>query len=449
LNAPTADLGRLPQQVADSLPVLISYIDASGRYRFVNRTYETWLRLDRRDVVGREIREVLGEAGYQKIRSEVDRTMAGETLRFEREMAYPDGITRVVDITYVPHILEGRVVGLCALVADVTTVRQSMEREMLLAREIDHRARNALAVVQSLIHLTPFSSRQQFVDDLTGRVQAMGRAHTLLSSNAWRGATLEDLIRSELQAVDALGRADLDGPAFRLTLETAQPVSMLFHELVTNAVKHGALSAPQGQIQVSWRAAPPRGLELDWRESGGPATRPPERKGFGTRLIDSLAGQLGARLQRDWRADGLDLRLSIRSGLAAEPVAPAIALESPAVSGEGGLKGRRVLVVEDEAVVAMELTALLRASGAIVVGPAISLQQGLVLAGEEAFDCALLDVNLGGDHVSPLAELIRAKGAPFVLVTGYDAPGFEDEATVLRKPVEHQAVLAAIEARLA
>lgn len=259
---------------------------------------------------------------------------------------------------------------------------------------------------------------------------------------------MSDLIRGELSAFDALGRAELEGPTFRLTLETAQPVSMLFHELTTNAAKHGALSTPQGHIRVRWKALPGRGVELEWRERGGPPAKAPSVFGFGSRLIDSLAGQLGARIERDWDTEGLSLRLSIASGLAPEPEA-----SPPAPGGETaprprGLKGRRVLVVEDEAVLAMELTALLRAAGAEVVGPALSLHQGMALAGRETFDCALLDVNLGGHNVSPLAELIRTKGSPYVLVTGYEAPGLDDQTIVLRKPVEHEALIAAIEARL-
>src|SRR6185369_2538904 len=111
---------------------------------------------------------------------------------------------------------------------------------------------------------------------------------------------------------------------------------------------HGALATPDGRIRVSWSAGTGRAVELEWRESGGPPARTPTRVGFGSRLIDSLAGQLGARVEREWRREGLVVRLAMQSGLIADP-GEAAGLDVANAPTAPGLNGRRVLVVEDEA----------------------------------------------------------------------------------------------------
>jgi two-component sensor histidine kinase len=171
-------------------------------------------------------------------------------------------------------------------------------RRDLLAREVDHRAKNALAVVQAALRLTKADDVPGYVAAVEGRVGALARAQTLLAHDRWGGADLRALLQAELEpflggggaGADDQGagpRVELAGPPVTVPAGAAQPLAMAVHELATNAVKHGALSAPGGRVSVAWRLdrEPAREmLRVRWREAGGPPVqKPPERRGFGAR----------------------------------------------------------------------------------------------------------------------------------------------------------------------
>jgi two-component sensor histidine kinase len=206
---------------------------------------------------------------------------------------------------------------------DVTERRVAEERQALLAREVDHRAKNALAVVQSVVQLTPADDPAAFKRGVQGRIAALARAHTLLAGDRWRGADLHTLLKGELAPFRSDGqRVTLDGPTVRLPPGMAQPVAMAFHELATNAVKHGALSVGRGDLRVAWWLEGD-GLRLTWTECGGPPIEgSPARRGFGSRVLQAtVEGQLGGRVSLDWRAEGLSaiLVVQLREGVAVEP----------------------------------------------------------------------------------------------------------------------------------
>ncbi|WP_307138392.1 sensor histidine kinase [Pseudoroseomonas cervicalis] len=195
--------------------------------------------------------------------------------------------------------------------------RDSEARQVLLMREVDHRAKNALAVALSLVRLAPRDvPPEHFAATAEGRLAAMARAHALLAERAWEGAPLRELALGEFAAAapDALpGRIPLEGPAVLLDAVAVQPLAMLLHELATNARRHGALSRQEGHVLLHWELAADGALRLHWREQGGPAlqTAPP-RGQFGSRLIRQLAErQLGGRLRAEWRPEGLSLALSL------------------------------------------------------------------------------------------------------------------------------------------
>ncbi|TPG46922.1 hypothetical protein EAH89_24285 [Roseomonas nepalensis] len=199
-------------------------------------------------------------------------------------------------------------------------------RLRLLAREVDHRAKNALSVVQATLRLTPRRDAESFAASVEGRVLALARAQTLLAADQWRGASLGTLLRTELApfvAREGEGPlAELRGPAVLVPPVATQPLAMVAHELATNAVKHGALSAPGGRVLVTWEvagdvgAAPEGGagrLRLRWEERGGPPVAgPPAQRGFGSRVLQSVVrGQLGGRLDLHWHAGGLVAELEV------------------------------------------------------------------------------------------------------------------------------------------
>ncbi len=334
-------------------------------------------------------------------------------------------------------------------------LEQATKRQELLAREVDHRAKNALAVVQSIVRLTRADSVENFSRAVHGRIRAMANAHALLSASRWAGASLAQLVDEELSPFQAGARTEASGPAVTLRPAAAQAVAMALHELATNAAKYGSLSVKGGVVAVSWRVRNDV-LIIEWSEFGGPMVKaPPERVGFGAKVIEaSIAEQLSGDVHLEWRPQGLRCVLTIggADGVAdwrvegenmleaAEPSAVA-----PGVSAGSTLRSRRILVVEDEPLIAMMIADILEDEGAAVVGPLNSLDAAL--ACDAPYDIALLDVNLSGVATYPLAERMRAEGRPFVFATGYDESSVDPRfagAPVLQKPIDPSALVLAL-----
>ncbi|MFC7473540.1 HWE histidine kinase domain-containing protein [Dankookia sp. GCM10030260] len=194
--------------------------------------------------------------------------------------------------------------------------QQADERQALLMREVDHRAKNALAVALSLAQLAPRAvPPDQFATVLVGRIAAMARAHSLLSKAAWSGGDVKAIAEGELAPYAE--RVVLAGPAANLVAEAVQPMAMLLHELATNAAKHGALSRPEGRVRLVWGfAAAGDGLRFTWAESGGPTLADePQTFSFGSRLITQLVErQLGGTIEFDWQAGGLQVGFTLPPG---------------------------------------------------------------------------------------------------------------------------------------
>ncbi len=223
--------------------------------------------------------------------------------------------------------------------SDVTARIVAEEQHLLLAREVDHRAKNVLAVVQALLSLTPASGEEarRFAEAVSGRVAAMARAHVLLARARWAGAELRTLLEEEL-APFAAGRPEqvaLEGPRLLLPADLVQPLALVLHELATNAAKYGALSAVDGRLRVSWRISPEDALTLVWCESDGPPLDgAPARQGFGSRLVRRiLHHQLQGRSHHDWRPEGLCCVLTIPLPSASAAPPPALEAEPVTVSG--------------------------------------------------------------------------------------------------------------------
>ena len=209
---------------------------------------------------------------------------------------------------------DGRPVRMIGVNLDITDRVRAEERQALLTRELDHRAKNALAVVQAALRLTRRDDADAFARAVQGRVAALTRAHTLLAEGGWTGAELRAVLKGELDPfLSSATQVVLDGPAVMLAAVAAQPIAMAVHELATNAMKYGALSAAAGQVTVRWRIAEERRLEIDWTESGGPVVAGgPARRGFGTRVIEAtLGGQLGGTVAKTWEAAGMRCRITL------------------------------------------------------------------------------------------------------------------------------------------
>lgn len=619
--------------MADAVPILIGYVDREERYRFVNRAYERWFAIERSEIEGRTLKEVLGDEAYGRLRHHVVSALAGQAVTFEGAFDYQGQGLRYIEAQYVPDIARnGEIPGYYVLVTDISDRKQAAfelerlligerrraalldlgqklrdeadpiliaqmaarmlteqlgvaragyaemnpdsdlaeivaddgqanggvaplkgrrlrlddfgpsmsadmhagqtvtvgdialdprtndadaleaydaigvrafltislvkaaqlsaylflahdeprafaadetafaadvaeliwtaserarsdlalkraeETERLLIREVDHRAKNVLAVVQSLAQLTPFEDKAQYVQALSGRIGSLARAHSLLSTGRWTGVDLHDLLRLELDPYggEGGGQVVIDGPPALIDAQAAQSLALVIHELATNASKYGALSRPLGRLNVSWTWDTGDVLRLVWREDAGAPVAPPARRGFGSTLIESAVKQLGGRVELTWRPQGLKVRLDILKGAQAR-AAESTPAYRPGLSVEDSpaLRDQRVLVVEDEAVVAMELTRVLTAAGAKVVGPAGTIEEALHLLDDQPIDRALLDVNLGGRPITPVAKALARRQIPFVYLTGYQEPDVDD-GPILRKPVATSALLGAL-----
>lgn len=220
---------------------------------------------------------------------------------------------------------------MAGLLRDVTERRRADERQELMTRELDHRAKNALAVVLAALRLTPMDEPHAYAAAVEGRVAALARAHTLLTKTRWVGADLHDLVWGELNpflfgsgAMEA-PRAQVEGPRVMLAAQAAQPLSMALHELATNAVKHGALSTMAGRVEVTW-AFEEGVLRLRWAERDGPAVAAlPARLGFGSRVMrGTVVAQLGGTLEWTWPSSGAVCDIELPAArILADPAAEA------------------------------------------------------------------------------------------------------------------------------
>ena len=255
---------------------------------------------EKREALGRSFADVWAEA-WDEIGPICQRAFAGEATFIEDFPLVIDRSGRLEQawftFCYSPvRLADGTVAGMMDTVMETTaTVRARADLEVL-NEELRHRLKNTLATVQALARgtLTGAVARPAF-DALLDRIIAMGAAHDVLFRQGWTSADLREVARTTLAAT--ADRIDLDGPEVLIGPRTAVSLSLVLHELGTNAAKYGALSATNGRVSISWRIDEDAGrLRIIWTETGGPVTRPPNHVGFGTRLIDmGLSARGGVR----------------------------------------------------------------------------------------------------------------------------------------------------------
>lgn len=303
------------------------------------------------------------------------------------------------------------------ILRDITERIANEEARLLLAREVDHRAKNALAVVQALVSQTTAPTTEGFISAVRGRIGALGRAHSLLAQNRWQGGDMRKIIAEELEAYHKPGQIRLQGDDVILSPNAVQPFSLLIHELATNAVKHGALSVPAGKIDVDWRFFGNSYLLFDWVEHGGPPAIAQPSHGFGMSLMSTVVRQLGGTLDLSWGTDGIRVAAQLPSANYRQ-AANSDSLANVVSPGE---EACRVLIVEDELLVGMEMAKALQEEGWEVVGPVGTLEEAFsILADGPALNAAVLDIKLNGQLVYPVADLLRTRGIPYLFCTGYD-----------------------------
>jgi len=368
----------------------------------------------------------------------------GEPHQAEYRIRRPNGEIRWCASTAAASQDEsGKVVRISGVTMDITGRKDAEERQALLAREVDHRAKNAMAIVQSIVRLTKAESISDYANVIEGRIKALSRAHALLSDTRWQGAEMAKLVDEELAPYRS-GQADrirLAGPKVVLEPTTAQTLALALHELSTNAVKYGSLSQASGRLELNWEILPNE-IAVTWRESGGPAVQKPNQTGFGAKIItSSIERQLEGKVSFDWRPEGLFCELRAPRRQSTEPADTVVSL--PASTSAKKLPGERILIVEDEALVAMILEDQLADLGISVAATCASVPEAMRAIEKSAPQAAILDVNLRGQLVYPVADRLMDRGIPFVFVTGYGRESIDRRYSfvkVLEKPVERQAL---------
>ncbi len=396
-------------------------------------------------VTGESIRKLIQPEDIERLETVAQNMKQGErTLHTEFRVRRPNGDVRWCIGTAAASVDNaGRPVRISGVTIDVTERKEAEERQALLAREVDHRARNALTVIQSIIRLTRAQNVDEYITSVEGRIKAMAHAHTLLSDSRWLGADLDTLAREELAPYGANNKIWIAGPKISLRPAIAQALALALHELATNAAKHGAFSAASGQLELTWKIQPEK-LMVCWLESGGPKIIPPSARSFGLRVIRaSIEQQLGGLATFDWDPAGLQCTLSVPQSemtkwqRSSRPPANGIAGSLPIILRNA--EKPRVLLVEDEALVAMMIQECLSEFGFVVIGPVSSKADAIMAAKTGDFDAAILDINLGNDPIYSVAEILAGRGVPFVFVTGYDAESVDrrfGEIPLLQKPIE-------------
>lgn len=196
---------------------------------------------------------------------------------------------------------------------DVTDRKRAEEHRFLLNRELDHRVKNTLATVQSVVlqTLRDASVPQEVAGAVSGRIQALARSHDVLTSEAWASAPIADVIQGALEPThDSYGaRITVEGPNLRLKPRVATMLSLAVHELASNAKRFGSLSGPRGSVAVTWTIED-RHLRLEWRESGGPTVSEPTTRGYGMRVVERvLAAEFAGTARIDFEPSGIVFRL--------------------------------------------------------------------------------------------------------------------------------------------
>ncbi|SFK17243.1 sensor histidine kinase [Caulobacter sp. UNC279MFTsu5.1] len=296
---------HLAASILDSLVDGFILLDRNLTVLLINRAALAMEGRQAQDILGLSHEQAWPEAYFEPLRDLYRQAIkSGEPVTLEREWPTRDGGLAWMELRILPTAE-----GLVLLYRDVTKRKRGIEQLELMVRELNHRVKNNLATVQSLAAQTfrgaedlP-AARAAFM----ARLMALSKAHDVLTRQQWEGSQLAEIAREVIlpNIIDA-GRLRLAGPKVSLHPPLALALSMALHELTTNAMKFGALSNERGYIDLRWSCPDPQTVEIVWQERDGPTVAPPQRQGFGVRLLQrSLAADLRGPVNLDYRPEGL------------------------------------------------------------------------------------------------------------------------------------------------
>jgi PAS domain S-box-containing protein len=289
--------------------------DLKGIISSWNRGAERLFGYLAEEAVGQPITLIIPGELLDEERMILARISQGERIdHFETVRRRKDGSLVNISLTASPvKDAEGKIVGASKIARDITEQKRNREHIGVLAREAEHRSKNILSNVQAIVNLSQSDTSQGLKDAISGRLQAMSNVHSLFVETRWVGAEVSAIVRQELAPYldDHDARVRSEGPEAVLKPDVAQAVAVVLHELATNASKYGALSVRRGQIRLTWSRGADASLSLRWSEIGGPSVTAPERRGFGSRLIERTVGQLDGTARFDWCAEGLVCEITL------------------------------------------------------------------------------------------------------------------------------------------
>ena len=327
ITAETTLRGReaLLRSATDNAAVGLVMLDCERRYTFVNPAYPKILGLpySASELIGKGPAGVLGPDYETQISPRLDRAFAGERVTYELARPRPGAAVNEADhyvVVYDPHRdPEGKVASVIVTIFDITERKRAEEHIHVIMKELSHRTKNLMAVVQAISWQTAQKSLDfdDFEQTFTQRLEALARSHDLLVKRDWRGVVLDDLVRAQLKPFldSAEDRLVVRGPTLLLMPAAAQDLGLALHELATNASKYGALSVPTGKIRIRWTvdhgAGGAKCFHMTWRESGGPMINPPEREGFGSTVITkTLSRTFKGKAELEYAPEGVTWELT-------------------------------------------------------------------------------------------------------------------------------------------
>jgi PAS domain S-box-containing protein len=349
--------------------------------------------------------------------------------------------------------------GVVCYFRDISELVQAANTQRLLLNELNHRVKNTLANVQAVAQQTLRSTRDpsDFANRFGGRVQALARAHSMLTQETWQSADLRELIYDQvLRGTIDESRLSARGPIVRLSPNMTLHLAMMLHELGTNSIKYGALSGSAGSVAVTWTCNDGT-LNLRWVERGGPPVKALSARGFGTILIEQSAKSEGGSAQMLVEAKGVTWKISLplpvsettsssSKAVGSRSFSPFDAPEA-ATSTNRLLRDKSIVVVEDEPLIGLDIVSTLERAGARVSGPVGTEKEAMELIERGHFDAALLDANLHGRSVDVIAATLNRRNVPFLFVTGYGKEGLPDafkQTVTLPKPFSDRELIDAV-----
>ena len=426
-------------------------------------------------IYGVEIEALLGDiANWAAMIVPEDRDIAlghvaaarrGESVVHEFRIRRPtDGSFRWIRNTDFPLGGNGHPIRIGGIAEDITDAKLAVEHQGVLLAELQHRVRNIMALIRSITTRTGerAASVQDYTELMLGRLMAFARVQALLTRASNLSVGIASIVHDEVSVqAQHEGRYVIDGPDIELSPKAAEVLTLAVHELATNAVKYGALSALNGTVTVTWSTFEKQGgtwLAFDWIEAGvpqrsQPAADGPRRRGFGTELIEGrvpyeLKGKGAIAIEPGGARCHLEFPLQggasiLETGAPQRATVFGGALD---MTGEPDLSGHRILVVEDDYYLATDSARALQGAGAQVMGPCGIEEDALAELKEQRPDAVILDINLGRGASFKLAEHLKDTGIPFVFTTGYDQeviPAEFDAIERLEKPFQLRQVVGA------